>query len=565
MHRLRFFRSWLHLIGRRSIGRHVVRRRIVLGLFALTLSSMLANCGGSPTETLTTAESRPASSDALVFGGAGQPVNLTPGDVTDGNSLYVHQQIYNRLIGNEPGSAELVPELATEWSASEDGLTWTFQLREGVKFHDGTDFNADAVVFNVMRWWDPDFEYGYRAEGSIYEIWTNLFGGFKGDEASSLADIRAVDDLTVAFEFVEPFSAFPAAISSAYFGMASPTAIQAGADYGKPSGAAIGTGPFVFQEWVSGDRITFSKFDDYWNEGQPVVDQLVMRFVEDPAARLAQLRAGTLDFTIDLAPDQLSEIESDPNLEAVLRPSFNVGYLALNPSYEPLASKEVRQAIARAINKSVIVDAFWGDLGLTDGHFLPPSLAEYTSTEIGDYEYSVESAKLALAEAGYPDGFDLDLWYMPVSRPYFPTPKPIAEAFAAELSEIGISVNLQTKDWAAYLADRNTPPGFQSFMLGWTGDYADPDNFLYAHFSPGATQDLGDYQNSELFDLLNQARVATDGEERQNLYQQVDEIVFDEALRIPVVHSQPLLAKRASVQGWEPGPLANERFSAISK
>ena len=543
-------------------------RRIALVVMALTLAVVLANCGGAPKEDAATGSAgsagSPAPADALVFGSVGQPVNLTPGDITDGNSIYVQQQIYNYLVGNVPGGTDLAPELATEWTPSEDGLTWTFKLREGVTFHDGTPFNAEAVVFNVNRWWDPEFEFGYRDSGSLYEIWTDLFGGFKGDEASTLVDVRAVDDSTVEFEIAEPFAAFPAAISSGYFGIASPTAIQLGNKYGTPSGAAVGTGPFVFDSWVSGDRVTLSKFEDYWEEGTPKVDKLVFSFVEDPAARLAQLRAGTVDFTIDLTPDQLAEIESDSNLEAVYRPSFNVGYLALNPSYEPLATKEVRQAIAQAINKPEIVKAFWGELGETDGSFIPPSLEDYRG-DVGDYEYSVEAAKSAIAEAGYPNGFDLDMWYMPVSRPYFPNPKPIAEAFAAELSQIGIRVNLQTKDWGAYLADRNVAPGFQSFMLGWTGDYGDPDNFFFAHFGPGATQDLGNYKNEELFNLLTQARVNSEKAEREKLYKQVDEIAFEEALRIPIVHSQPLLAKRTNVDGWEPSPFSSEPFGAVEK
>ncbi|MEO1404550.1 MAG: ABC transporter substrate-binding protein [Cyanobacteria bacterium J06635_1] len=544
-------------------------RRVVLALFAVTLAVVLANCNTAPEvagDAPDPAAAPAADTGALVFGSNGQPVNLTPANVTDGNSLYVQLQIYNYLLGTEPGTTDLKPELATEWSASDDGLTWTFNLREGVKFHDGTDFNAEAVVFNVTRWWDPDFEYGFRAEGNLFEIWTDLFGGFKGDEASTLVDVRAVDDLTVEFELVEPFAAFPAAISSAYFGIASPAAMQeSGADYGTPSGLAVGTGPFVFEEWRSGDRITFSKFADYWDEGLPKTDQLVISFVEDPAARLAQLRAGTLDFTVDLTPDQLPEIESDPNLEAVFRPSFNVGYLALNPIYEPLASVEVRQAIAQAINKPAIVEAFWGELGQTTGHFIPPALEDYTSDAVDDYAYDPEAAKAAIAAAGYPDGFDLDLWYMPVSRPYYPNPKPIAEAFAAELSEIGIRVNLQTKDWGAYLEDSKQPPGFQSFMLGWSGDYGDPDNFLYAHFGPGATSDLGDYKNPEMFDLLNKARAASEKGEREDLYKQVDDLLFEEALRIPIVHSQPLLAKRTGVEGWVPSPLSNEAFIEVEK
>ncbi|MGF1537949.1 MAG: ABC transporter substrate-binding protein [Elainellaceae cyanobacterium] len=550
-------------------------RFIILAIASLAIAVMVG-CGGSPeaTDTAETAptaesaqeESAPAETGALVYGAGGQPVALTPGNITDGNSLIAQYQIYDRLIDTEPGSTELIPSLATDWSASDDGLTWTFNLRDDVTFHDGTDFNAEAVVFNFNRWWDPEFEFGYREEGALYEIWTYLFGGFKGDEASTVASIEAVGDYTVEFGLAEPFAAFPAAISSGYFGMASPTAIQeAGADFGTPSGAAVGTGPFVFEEWISGDRITYTKNENYWQDGLPKVDQLVISFVEDPAARLAQLRAGGLDFTVDLTPDQLPEIEGDDSLEAVFRPSFNVGYLALNPSYEPLSSPEVRQAIAQAINKPAIVDAFWGELGNTDGHFVPASLEDYRAEGVDDYAYAPEAAQQALADAGYADGFEMDLWYMPVSRPYFPNPKPIAEAFAAELSQIGVTVNLQTKDWGAYLEDRNQAPGFQSFMLGWTGDYGDPDNFLYAHFGPGATQDLGNYEDPEMFSLLNKARTASETGEREDIYKEVDQMLFDKALRIPIVHSQPLLAKQANVSGWDPSPLGSESFATVEK
>lgn len=552
-------------LRQRSLKQHF--RRIVLALFALTLSVVLANCGGSPKEAApTTDAAAPAATGALVFGAGGQPVNLTPGNITDGNSIIVQKQIYNYLTGTAPGTTDPTPELATEWKASEDGRTWTFKLRQGVKFHDGTPFDAEAVVFNVNRWWDPEFEYGFRKEGNLFEIWTDLFGAFKGNKDSTLVSVKAVDASTVEFQLKEPFAAFPAAIGSGYFGIGSPTAMKEGkGSYGTPSGKAIGTGPFVFEEWRSGDRVTFSKYADYWEDGLPKADQLVMSFVEDPAARLAQLRAGTLDFTVDLTPDQLTELKSDSNLEAVFRPSLNVGYLALNPSYEPLSKVEVRQAIASAMNKPEIVKAFWGDLGETDGHFIPPSLKEYESPDVTDYKYDPKAAKAAIAAAGYPNGFPLDLWYMPVSRPYFPNPKPIAEAFSSELSQIGIKVNLQTKDWGAYLKDRNTAPGFQSFMLGWTGDYGDPDNFLYAHFGPGSTQDLGDYKDPELFAVLDKARTASDKSEREDLYKQADALIFKAALRIPIVHSQPLLAQRASVKGWTPSPLGSEAFTTVEK
>ncbi|MGC1246740.1 MAG: ABC transporter substrate-binding protein [Spirulinaceae cyanobacterium] len=541
------------------------RWRLVLVALGCALAIILTNCSQDEGTEVSTSPSQ-NQSGVLIYASGGQPVNLEPGNVTDGNSLIVQQQIYNRLLETKPGTAESIPALATSWESSEDGKTWTFKLREGVKFHDETDFNADAVKFNVERWWDADHPYGFRDAGKNYEIWGNLFGGFRGDAESLLQEIKVVDDYTIQFILQQPFAAFPAAIGSGYFGIASPTAIQKAAEkYGTPNSQAVGTGAFKFAEWRTGDRIILTNNSDYWQPDLPKTEQLVFRFITDPAARLAELRAGGVDFTVDLSPDQREEIEEDANLEAIVRPSFNVGYLALNPSYEPLAKLEVRQAIAAAINRPAIVEAFWGELATSDPHFTPPALDWSQNQELADYQYDPEKAQKLLAEAGYEEGFDLDLWYMPVSRPYYPSPKAIAEAFAADLSAVGIKVNLQTKDWAAYLEDRRKVPGFQAFMLGWTGDYGDPDNFYYAHFSPAATADLGGWQNETLLELLEKGRQEQQKEARGKIYAKIDKLVAEEKVRIPIVHSQPLLAKRKNIQGWQPSPLGSEPFSTIEK
>ena len=544
-------------------------RLFLLGL-VFGVAVILSNCG-TPSNTVSNNSPTPPTPaaippGALVYGAGGQPVNLEPGNITDGNSVIAIDQIYNRLTDFKPGTVELEPSLATEWSSSKDGKTWTFKLRSGVKFHDGTDFDAEAVKFNVERWWDAKNPNGYRESGKTYQIWKNFFGGFKGEKNSLVKDVAVVDKSTIKFVLNQPFSAFPSAIGSAYFGMASPAAVKkAGAKYGTPGSLAVGTGPFVFQEWRSGDRIVLEKNPNYWKTGAPKVNQLVIRFVDDPAARLAQLRAGQLDFTVDLTPDQLKEVQADPNLEAVVRPSFNVGYLALNLSYEPLSKPEVRRAIAQTINKPAIVQAFWGELGKHDSQFIPPALNWAAPDRVKDYEFNPQQAKAMLAKAGYPNGFDLDLWYMPVSRPYFPTPKPIAEAFAADLSAIGIRVKLLTKDWSAYLADRLKPPGFQAFMMGWSGDYGDPDNFYYPHFGPGSTADLGNWKNPKVLELLDRGRASGDKAVRAKIYAEVSEILHGEAVRLPIVHSQPLLGKRKNIQGWIPSPLGSESFEEVSK
>ncbi|WP_026234450.1 ABC transporter substrate-binding protein [Calidithermus timidus] len=505
----------------------------------------------------------------LVFGHEGEPVNLESGNITDGVSIYAQRQIYDTLVDFKPGSTDPVPALATSWFASPDGKSWTFRLRQGVKFHDGTDFDANAVLFNVNRWWDPKDPTRIQG-GANYEIWGELFGGYKGTNESFLKNVRVVDKYTIRFDFGAPIPYFPVAIGSGYFGIASPTAIKAqGAKYGTPAGGAVGTGPFRFKEWRVGDRLILEKNPNFWRQGLPKADALVMRFIKDPAARLAELRAGSIDLTIQIPPANLGAIEADRNLDPVLRPSFNVGYLALNPAYKPLSDVRVRQAIAMAINKKAIVQAFWGKLGETNGHFTPSSFKTYWSSEVTDYEYNPTKAKQLLAQAGYPNGFDLEFWYMPVSRPYFPTPKEIAEAMGADLSAIGIRVKFQTKDWATYLNDRKVAPGFQAYMLGWTGDYGDPSNFFDPHFASPIT-DLFDSAGKpldvkELNALLAKGSSSSNQAERIRIYQQADKMVFDLALRIPIVHSQPLNAKRKNISGWVLSPLGSESLENVDK
>ncbi len=554
-------KQWQQFLGIFSSSKFL----ILVIVYTLTIG--LSSCQVASHSNNTQNPNSPANpSTVLVYGSGGQPVNLESGNVVDGNSLTVQEQIYDHLIRFKPGTTEIEPSLATSWDGSADSKVWTFKLRQGVKFQDGSNFDAAAVKFNVDRWWDATDQYGYRNAGKTYEIWPELFGGYKGDKKSLVKDVIVVDQYTIQFVLNQSFAVFPMVIGSGNFGIASPTAIkQAGANYGTGNSLAVGTGPFIFKEWRTGDRIILEKNPNYWQKVNSPIQQLIIRFITDPAARLAQLRANQIDLTVDLAPDQMSEIQSDRNLEALARPSLNVGYLSLNPSYKPLTNIKIRQAIAMAINKKEIVKAFWGKLGISDSHFTPPSLAWSQSPKLTDYEYNPQQAKQLLTEAGYPNGFDLDLWYMPVSRPYFPTPKPIAEAFAADLSNIGIRVKLKTKDWAAYLSDRQKSPGYQSFMLGWTADYGDPDNFYYAHFGPGSTQDLGDWKNDQVIQLLQQGRATVDPAIRAKIYSEIDEILFKELVRIPIVHSQPLLGKRKNITGWIPSPSGIEPLIGIEK
>jgi peptide/nickel transport system substrate-binding protein len=500
----------------------------------------------------------------LVYGGNGDPVSLEPGNVTDGNSLDVQRQIYDTLVSFKPGTTTPAPGLATSWKANADATSWTFNLRRNVKFHDGTAFNADAVLFNWNRFWDPKAELNLRDQGRTFEIMGDLLGGFKGDKGAVIKNIVKVNDSTVRFDLNAPSTVIPSVIGSAYFGIASPAAIRKdGGKYGTPASVAVGTGPFSFVSWKTGDSVTMKANPTYWGT-KAKVDTLVMRSIKDTSQRLNELKAGTIDFASDLSPDDLKSVQADKNLVALKKPSFNVGFLSLNASNQYLKNDKVRMAISMAINKKAIVDNFWNGLGVSNASFLPPVFNWANSKNVpADYTYDPAAAKKLLADAGYGNGISLDLWYMPVSRPYFPNPKPIAEAMAADLSGIGIKVNLKTEDWGKYLQDRNKEPGFDMYMIGWTGDYGDPDNFYGAYYGPNASDDIN-YRPDELNKLLEQGRAALTQDAKAKIYAQIHEITYKANHRITIVHSQPLSVTRSYVKNWVLSPLGVQPFNTIT-
>jgi peptide/nickel transport system substrate-binding protein len=501
----------------------------------------------------------------LVYGAGGEPVSLESGNITDGNSIYPQRQIYDYLVDFEDGTTKLKPALATKWTANKAATEWTFTLRKDVKFSDGTPFNADAAIFNLNRWWDPKDPNGFRETGGrTFEIWGDFFGGPKGDPKSVIKSISKVSAYSFKIVLNSGNTALPDLFAGGYFGIASPTAIKTqGIKYGTPAGLAVGTGAFVVESWKTGDRLEFKPNSSYWGD-KAKVDKLIFRFIKDGSARLNELRAGTIDFTSDLLPADYKTVQADKTLVAVLKPAFNVGFLSLNYKNKDLKNDKVRAAISMAVNKKAIVDAFWNGLGVSNASFVPPVLEWANSKNVpADYKFDPEAAKKMLTDAGYPNGFTVDLWYMPVSRPYFPQPKPIAEAIAADLAGIGIKVNLKTEDWAQYLKDRNKEPGFDMYMIGWTGDYGDPDNFYSAYYGPQSSDD-SNYQPQEINDLLVKGRAAVKQADKAAAYAKLHELTYAANVRIPIVHSRPLAAARSYVKGWIPSPLGSEAFNTIS-
>jgi peptide/nickel transport system substrate-binding protein len=478
----------------------------------------------------------------LIVGRGGDSVNLDLASVTDGESWRVGGEILDTLVKLEGTSTKVVPWLAESWE-SEDGKTWTFKLREGVKFHDGTPLDAEAVKWNFDRWRDENNEWRF---GRTFEYYTHEFG-----EDYAIVDTKAIDETTFQFTLANPSAVVLYKLPLSTFGIASPTAIQEQGDkYGTPAGTAVGSGPFKFVEWVPDDKIVLERNPDWWGDG-PKLDQLIFRSIPDNSARLASLLAGEVH-TADLAQTDMATAEADPNIYNIVMPSLGVGYVAFQQCTEPFGDPKVRWAIAHAINRQALVDAFYTERDVLAEGFQPPAVLGH-NPNLPKIEYNPEKAKQLLAEAGYPDGFKTDFWYIPVIRGYFPDSKAIGEAIAVDLAKVGIEVELKTEDWGAYLEHRNEGK-FPMWMLGWGSDNGDPDNFIGWHFihPVGEPKDEDCYDNDELVQLLIDGASEPDVAKREEIYQQAEQIVHDDMPRLPISWYAGQQFWRNEVKGREP-------------
>ncbi|QCR33751.1 ABC transporter substrate-binding protein [Lysinibacillus sp. SGAir0095] len=535
-----------------------------LGLFLLlALSVVLAACSADegtteePTETneettdgTTTEETEEAVPQTLVFGRGGDSVSLDPAIVTDGESFKVTENIYETLLNFGEQDTTVNPGLAKDWEVSEDGLTYTFHLQEGVKFHDGTDFNAEAVVKNVERW-----------KGGAEEQFYYFHSMFKAEGEDIIASVEATDDLTVVFTLSRPQAPFLKNIAMSPFGIASPTAFEAaGESFGDNP---VGTGPFKFVEWKRNDSITVAKNEEYWQEGLPKLDTIIFRAIPDNSARLNALMTGEIDLADGINPSDASTVESNADLQLIERPSMNVGYLGLTNTRPPFDNKLVRQAVNYAIDKQAIVDAFFQGRAEVAVNPMPPSIGGYNE-EIAGYEYNPEKAKKLLAEAGY-DGSEIELWAMPVPRPYMPDGQKVAEAIQKNLSDVGIPSKIVTFEWATYLEKAKNGEA-DAFLLGWTGDNGDADNFIYTLLDKDTigSNNYAYYSSDEVHELLIAAQSEIDEEKRADLYKQAQEIIHEDAPWVPLAHSIPLLAGKKGVTGYLPHPTGSESLVNVS-
>lgn len=537
-----------------------------LWLFAvmmlLVLSTVLAACSGGDDKGGEKdagkddgADAGDASADrggTLVFGRGGDSTSLDPSRTTEGEAFKVTINLYETLLTFEDEGTAVEPGLAKTWEASEDGLTYTFELQEAVKFHDGTDFNAEAVVKNFERWKNGDAEQ--------FPYYNTMFGS---EDGSIIESVTAEGDSTVVFTLIRPQAPFLKNLAMDMFAIASPTAIEKHGDDAFERNP-VGTGPFKFVEWKPNDSITVEKFDDYWQADLPKLDKIIFRSIPDNAARLNSLLAGEIDLADGINPSDGAQIEGNADLQLFERPSMNVGYLGLTVTREPFDNKLVRQAMNHAIDKQSIIDAFFEGRADIAVNPIPSSISGYND-EIEGYDYNPEKAKALLEEAGYGDGFEMELWAMPVPRPYMPDGQKVAEVMQKNLEDIGVTATIVSHEWATYL-DLAEKGEADAFMLGWTGDNGDPDNFIYALLDEDniGSNNYTYFKNDEMHKLLIEAQTEIDEEKRIELYKKAQEIIHDEAPWVPLAHSTPLLAGTKDLTGFLPHPTGSDLLSGVS-
>ena len=510
----------------------------------------------------------------FVFAASSDPVMLDPAFASDGETFRVARQIFEGLVGTEPGTADPAPLLAESWTQSEDALSTTFTLKEGVKFHDGTDFNAEAVCANFERWHNWT---GLLQSQNLSYYYQKLFKGFAQSDDPSLQGgiyegCEVGSDTEVTINLNAPFAGFIAAMSLPAFSMQSPSAMQE-FDADNVSGTEedprfsayatqhpTGTGPFQFESWDRGQQVVLKRYDDYWGETAKI-DTAIVRTIADGNARLQALRNGDIDGYDLVAPGDITGLEDD-GFTVMSREPFTVLYLAFNQAVPELADIRVRQAIAHAIDKDGVASQSLPEGSEIAKEFIPPSVDGWTE-DVTTYDYDPEKAKQLLAEAGA-ENLTLDFNYpTDVSRPYMPSPEDTYTAISSQLEAVGITVNPVADRWSPDYLDKVTGSADHGIhLLGWTGDYNDTDNFLGVFF--GQQSDEWGFDNPELFKALSDARGIASRDEQTPAYQAINKTVMDFLPGVPIAHPAPSLAFAPGVEGFQPSPVNDEPWNAIT-
>jgi peptide/nickel transport system substrate-binding protein len=374
--------------------------------------------------------------------------------------------------------------------------------------------------------------------------------------------IDAPDDSTLVFTLSQPNAPFLSNLAMNFAAAVSPTAVrQHGDDFFKNP---VGTGPFRFVEWRKDERVVLERNLAYWGD-VPKLRRLIFKPIQDASVRYLELKTGAIHGLDNLSPEFIDEIRRNPDLQLHEQAGMNTGYLAMNMERPPFDNRLVRLALNHAVDKNSLVENFYQGLATPAKNPIPPTMWGYNEA-IEAYPYDPDRARKLLAEAGFPDGFDTELWAMPVPRPYMPQPNKIAQALQSDLGEVGIRCKIVQWEWGTYL-DKVFAGEHSLALLGWTGDNGDPDNFLYVLLDKTAAekpaQNIAFYRSDELHDILVRARRLPSQKERAALYRRAQEVVHRDAPWVPLVHATQTAAFQKAVGGFALHPTGSKWFQNV--
>lgn len=507
-----------------------------------------------------------AAQKTLIYCIEAAPEIFNPALSTFGVSFDAALPVYNTLVEFERGGTQIVPALAESWAISPDGLIYDFKLRRGVKFHStpdfapSRDFNADDVLFSIRRQWRADHPY-HKVSGGNYAYFNDT------GTAGLLKSVEKIDDYTVRIVLHQVEAPFLANLAMPFAAVLSAEYADAMAAKGTPQRFdhfPVGTGPFQFVSYQKNLTIRYKAFDRHW-AGRTPSDNLVFVVTPDAAVRYARLKAGECHAAAHLNPVDLPSIRKDETLRLSQTEGLGLGYLAFQTLKKPFDDVRVRRAVTMALDKSAIVAAVYQDLGKPAHGPLPPGVWSYDPSAATP-SFNPARARELLAEAGYPDGFETDLWAMPVQRPYNPNARRMAEMIQSDLAQIGIRVKIVTFEWGEYLK-RIRSGEHQMALLGWISDNGDPDNFLHTLLSADAARDGGGniakWTYKPFDDLVVKAKRETDRSVRAKLYSQAQMIFAEQTPWAPIAYTTTITAISRKMINYRPDPFGLHRFYGV--
>lgn len=507
--------------------------KLVISLVVL-LSFMIsvAGCGSSGNKEASNPK------DVLVFAQGADPRGLDPAMVDDGESAKVIANIYENLVQYKEGSTEIEPGLATEWTISPDGLEYTFKLREGVKFHDGTVCDAAAVKASFDRQLPPN-----DTSMMPYASFT----------LAAVKEVQTPDKNTVKIVLKEPSAPFLANLAMALSApIVSPTAVKKyGADF---NNNPVGTGPYKFVKWTKGQSVDLEAFDGYWGE-QPKIKKVVFKIVKENSVRATELMTGGADIIDGVDPNDIAKLQQK-GMQLAMDAGMNINYLAFLCDKKPFNDPKARLAVSYAINKEELVKTLYKDTAQVAPSMLPDFIPGYDS-ELKGISYDPEKAKALLKEAGYPNGMEINMITYSNPRPYNPVGGvKLAEAVQAQLSKVGVKVNITPYPWKEYKDVLFKAEGANMAPYGWTGDNGDPDNFLALLETKEieTTLNSAKFSNPDVDKALAAARKEMDLNKRIVIYKDMQKTVEAQAPWVFISHGKTLSAYSPQVVNFKYHP-----------